>query len=82
MRRHDASIDSKHVQEMTDRVMIDLFKKRIQEMDLYPEELKGTWSEASSILAKHFGRVSRIMRRNRGRLHDLYKAALKELEKA
>jgi hypothetical protein len=81
MSRRGASIDLKDVQEMTDRVMIDLFKQRIQEMDLYPEQLKGTWSEASSILAKHFGKVSRIMSLNRGRLHDLYKSALKELEK-
>jgi hypothetical protein len=57
---------------------IDL--KDVQEMNLYPEEFTGNWSEASNILAKHFGKVSRIMSRNRGRLHDLYKAALKELQ--
>lgn len=81
MNRQEASSDLRDVQEMTDRVMIDLFKQRIQEMDLYPKNLKGTWSEASNILARHFGKISRIMSSNKESLHDLYKTAIKELKK-
>ncbi len=67
------------VGEMTDRLMIDLYKKKIQENHLDPNQLKGTWAKASDILKTHFGRISRIMDRNEDKLHALYMAAIREL---
>ena len=72
---------TKNVGEMTDRVMIDLFKKKIQEAGLNPKLLKGTWQEASDILESHFGKISRVMANNSDKLRTLYKAALKEMRK-
>ena len=51
----------KDVQQMTDRVMIDLFKGKIKDMKLSPSDLRGTWSEAGELLTTHFGKISRIM---------------------
>ena len=67
------------VQDMTDRFMIVLFKKKIREIKLDPKALKGTWSEASSFLEAHFGKISRIMDNNEFKLLSLYLKALKEL---
>ena len=69
-----------NVQEMTDRFMIDLYKKKIMEIKLDPRELTGTWSEASYFLEAHFGKLSRIMDNNEFKLLSLYLKALKELK--
>ena len=50
------------MREMKDRVMIDVFKKKIQETELDPKRLKGTWAEASEILQSHFGKLSTSFR--------------------
>ena len=70
------------VQQMTDRVMIDLFKQKINDMRRSPGHLKGTWSEVDDLLKNHFGKISRIMNQNRQTLLELYKTALKELERS
>jgi hypothetical protein len=76
----DISADIVDVQEMTNRVMINLFKQKIQETDIHRERLEGTWDEASHILKNHFGKISRIMSQNQYNLHNLYRAAIRELE--
>ncbi len=68
------------VGEITNRLMIDLFKQKIQERGLDPEGLKGTWAEARDILRDHFGRISRVMATNQDSLQTLYQIAIKELE--
>ena len=70
------------VQQMTDRVMIDLFKQKINDMRRSPSHLKGTWSEVDDLLKTHFGKISRIMNQNRDGLLKLYKTAIKELEQS
>ncbi len=80
MKRMDTNADIVDVQEMTNRVMINLFKQKIQETDIHPERLEGTWAEASHILKNHFGKISRIMSQNQYNLHNLYRAAIRELE--
>jgi hypothetical protein len=65
---------------MTDRVMIDLFKKNIRKTGLDPEGLKGNWAETRDILQRHFVKVSRIMNNNQTKLQKLYQTALKELK--
>jgi len=67
------------VRELTDRVMIDIFKKKIREAETDPKRLLGTWMEARKILQDHFGKVSRIMNLNQYKLQRLYKTAIKEL---
>jgi hypothetical protein len=69
------------IREMVDRVMIDVFKKQIQETELDPKRLKGTRAEAREILQSHFGKVSRVMTLNEFKLQRLYKTAIKELAK-
>jgi hypothetical protein len=69
------------VRELTDRVMIDIFKKKIREAETDPKRLLGTWIEAREILQNHFGKVSRIMNLNQYKLQRLYKTAIKELAK-
>ncbi len=78
MRRSEETI--RDVTEMTDRLTIDLFKKKIKEEKLDPQRLRGTWGEASAILQSHFGKISRIMIDNEYKLHSLYLAAIKELK--
>ena len=70
------------VQQMTDRVMIDLFKRKINDMRRSPSHLKGTWPEVDDLLKNHFGKISRVMNQNRDTLLELYKTALKELEQS
>ena len=82
MRRSDADHRFTDVQQMTDRVMIDLFKQKINDLNRPASHLQGTWSEAGELLIAHFGKISRIMNLNRSRLHDLYKTAIKELEQS
>jgi hypothetical protein len=82
MRKSDAAHRFTDVQQMADRVMIDLFKQKIKDLNRPPSHLQGTWSEAGDLLTAHFGKISRIMNQNRSRLHDLYKAAIKELEQS
>ena len=67
------------VRELTDRVLIDIFKKKIREAETDPKRLLGTWIEAREILQNHFGKVSRIMNLNQYKLQRLYKTAIKEL---
>ena len=69
------------VRELTDRVMIDIFKKKIREAETDPKRLQGTWVEAREILEAHFGKVSRIMTHNQYKLQRLYKTAIEELAK-
>jgi hypothetical protein len=67
------------VGEMADRFMINLYKKRIRETKLDPRQLRGTWSEASDLLKSHFGRLTRVMDNNQGKLLNLYRTAVREL---
>jgi len=78
MRRSNKSL--RDVGEMTNRLIIDLFKRKIQETGLDPERLRGSWEEACAILQSHFGKVSRVMVQNEYRLHSLYRTALQELQ--
>jgi hypothetical protein len=71
----------KDVRELTDRVMIDIFKKKIREAETDPKILRGTWVEAREFLQNHFGKVSRIMNLNQYKLQRLYKTAIQELAK-
>ncbi len=70
------------VGEMKDRMMIDLFKKRLTEADADLTQLRGNWSEASEILKAHFGKITRTMVNNENKLRNLYQAAVDELKKA
>ena len=70
------------VGEMKDRMMIDLFKKRLTEADADLTQLRGNWSEASEILKAHFGKITRTMVSNENKLRNLYQAAIDELKKA
>ena len=67
------------VGEMKNRLTIDLFKRRIHETKMDPDQLRGSWAEACYILRTHFGKLSRIMIQNEYELHNLYRAAIKEL---
>jgi len=69
------------VREIADRVMIDIFKKKIREAETDPKRLQGTWIEAREILQNHFGKVSRIMTHKQYKLQRLYKTAIEELSK-
>jgi len=69
------------VGEMKDRMMIDLFKKRLTEADADLTQLRGNWSEASEILKAHFGKITRTMVNNENKLRNLYQAAIDELKK-
>jgi hypothetical protein len=72
---------NKDVNDMTDSLMIDLFKKIILEAKLDLQGLRGTWEEASEILRVHFGKLSRVMVENRGNLHRLYQDSITKLRK-
>jgi hypothetical protein len=78
MKKTDGITD---VGEMKDRMMIDLFKKKLQEARTDPTQLRGTWSEASEILKTHFGKISRTMVSNENKLRNLYQTAIDELRK-
>jgi hypothetical protein len=82
MRKVEEKYPLRDVQQMTDRVMIDLFKQKINDMQRSPSHLKGTWSEVDDLLKTHFGKISRIMNQNRDTLLELYKTAIKELEQS
>jgi hypothetical protein len=69
------------VDEMKDRMMIDLFKTKLQEAKADPEKLRGNWGEASDILKAHFGKITRHMVSNENKLRNLYQAAIGELKK-
>ena len=69
------------VGEMKDRMMIDLFKKKLKEAETDLNQLRGNWSEASEILKAHFGKISRTMVSNENKLRNLYQAAIDELKK-
>jgi uncharacterized protein YcgL (UPF0745 family) len=69
------------VGEMKDRMMIDLFKKKIQEGKADLSQLRGNWSEASEILKAHFGKITRTMVSNENKLRNLYQNAIDELKK-
>jgi hypothetical protein len=78
MEKSDRIVD---VDEMKDRMMIDLFKARIQEAKSDPHHLRGTWSETSDILKAHFGKITRTMVSNENKLRNLYQIAIDELKK-
>ena len=82
MRKSEAESQLRDVRQMSDRVMIDLFKRKISDMNRSPEHLKGTWHEAGDLLTTHFGKISRIMDQNKKNLLKLYKAAIKEVEQS
>jgi hypothetical protein len=82
MGKSDTEQRLRDVRQMTDRVMIDLFKRKINDLNRSPSNLQGTWSEAGDLLISHFGKISRIMNQNRSRLRELYNAAIKELEQS
>ena len=69
------------VDEMTSSLMIDLFKRKILEGKQDLQQLRGTWEEASELLQIHFGKLSRIMVENQGKLHRLYQDSIAELKK-
>jgi len=79
MRKSDAEQHLRDVQQVADRVMIDLFKQKIGELNQAPSQLRGTWSEAGDLLTAHFGRISRIMEQNKLTLLKLYNTAIEEL---
>jgi hypothetical protein len=78
MEKNDGIAD---VGEMKDRVMIDLFKKKLQEARTDLAQLRGSWAEASEILKDHFGKISRTMVSNENKLRNLYQTAIDELKK-
>jgi hypothetical protein len=80
MRKSEAELHLRDVRQMSDRVMIDLFKRTINDMNRTPRDLKGTWSEAGDFLITHFGKISRIMDQNKKTLLKLYQTAIKELD--
>jgi hypothetical protein len=82
MRRSDAEFHLRDVRQMSDRVMIDLFKRKINDMNRSPKHLQGTWHEAGDFLITHFGKISRIMDQNKKTLLKLYQAAIKEMEQS
>jgi len=82
MRKAEEQYPLRDVQQMTDRVMIDLFKQKINDVKGSPSHLQGTWSEVDGLLKNHFGKISRIMNQNRDTLLELYKTAIKELEQS
>jgi hypothetical protein len=82
MRKGDAEPHLRDVRQMSDRVMIDLFKRKINDMNRSPGQLKGTWHEAGDLLITHFGKISRIMDQNRKNLLKLYQTAIKEVEQS
>jgi hypothetical protein len=73
---------NRDVNEMTESLMIDVFKTKILEAKLDLQELEGTWEEASEFLRIHFGKLSRVMVTNQGNLHRLYQDSIIELRKA
>ena len=79
MRKAEEEYYVRDVQQMTDRVMIDLFKQKINDLQQSPSHLEGTWSEVDHLLKTHFGKISRVMNQNRDTLLELYKTAIKEL---
>ncbi len=82
MRRSGAEFHLTDVRQMSDRVMIDLFKRKINDMNRSPRHLQGTWHEAGDLLITHFGKISRIMDQNRKNLLKLYQTAIKEVEQS
>ena len=66
--------------EMKDRMMIELFTKKIQEKKLNPNLLKGSWDEARELLIAHFGQLSSIMEINKYKLLALYQFSIIELQ--
>lgn len=68
------------VYEMKDRMMIDLFKTKLQQSQADFSQLRGTWSEAREILKAHFGKITRTMVSNENKLRSLYQVALRELK--
>ena len=82
MRKSDAEFHLTDVRQMSDRVMIDLFKRKINEMNRSPKQLKGTWHEAGDLLTTHFGKISRIMDQNKKNLLRLYQTAIKEMQQS
>ena len=69
MEKSDATITD--VGEWKDRMMIDLFKARMKQTHTDPDQLHGTWSEASEILKDHFGKITRTMVSNENKLRIL-----------
>jgi hypothetical protein len=82
MGKAEEEYNVRDVQQMTDRVMIDLFKQKINDMKQSPSRLEGTWSEVDHLLQTHFGKISRVMNQNRDTLLELYKTAIRELEQS
>jgi hypothetical protein len=70
----------RNVDEIKDRLMIDIYKKRIMDRKLDPNLLKGSWLEARDLLVAHFGRLSGIMEANKYKLLTLYQISVTELQ--
>jgi len=68
------------VYEMKDKMMIEVFRKKIQEKKLDPNLLRGSWDEASELLVAHFGQLSSIMEVNKYKLLALYQFSIMELQ--
>jgi hypothetical protein len=78
MERNDEFTD---VGEMKDRMMIDLFKKKLHERNADLTQLRGNWNEASEILKAHFGKITRTMVSNENKLRSLYETAIEEMKR-
>jgi CheY-like chemotaxis protein len=78
--RH-ADRSNQDVDEMTNSLMMDLFKKKILEGKQDVQQLKGSWEEASEFVRIHFSKLRRIRVNNQGKLHRLYQDSVAELKK-
>jgi hypothetical protein len=67
------------VEREMERFMVNLHKRSIRKGGLNPDNLKGNWAEAGSILQARFGKVSRTAEENKHRLVTLYRIAVDEV---
>lgn len=69
------------VEAAVQRLMINLYKRKIREDGRNPNTLNGNWSEVSDILRGHFGKVTRVAEQNSEKLVGLYRIAVDELKR-
>ena len=74
------NVPRRDVDEMKDRLMIDVFKKEIREKELDPNLLRGSWTEASDLLVAHYGNLSGVMLANQYKLLALYQLSIMEMQ--
>jgi len=76
--KQDGSISNDY--EMKDRMMIEVFRNKIQEKRLDPNLLRGSWDEASELLVAHFGQLSSRMEINKYKPLALYQFSIMKLQ--